>query len=525
MKFWKVKFHGAIILLFLLLTSCQKNQVNSGSMLRLNFQEGDLPSLHPHLIEGHLRGHVLASMIYEGLTELNEEGKAELRGAQRITISQDQKHYTIELRKLRWSDGSPLTAHHYEKAWKQALEPTADCPEANLFYVIKNAKEAKQSEISLDHVGIKAVNDSTLQVELAYPAPFFLQLLAQPIFSPVTREMTEPTRFNGPFIVEKWSHNQFLSLKPNPFFWDSQGISLSKIEIYFVTDASTAQAMYERKEIDFLGEPITRLSNEAVLYYQKRGELQQKFPDRFFWIFFNTAISPFHNVSFRQAFSYALDRQKITEHILLGDLPLNTPFPKHISRSGNSVQTDLEKAKSLFEVGLTQLGYTRQSLPAISLSYFNDVPGFKELAEYCKETWEKVFQIPIAMEGMEWNVFFSYIQTGQFQMGGFSQSALYLVSIEFLQRFVSKNHENLSKWTSPAFQAKINQIQLTTNQQYREHMLQEAEEMLLDEMPMIPVCAHTHFYICDGKWKGLRFDPSGAVNFSRVYIEKADANE
>jgi hypothetical protein len=71
------------------------------------------------------------------------------------------------------------------------------------------------------------------------------------------------------------------------------------------------------------------------------------------------------------------------------------------------------------------MGCTRETLQPITLSYFNDIPSFKQLAEYCKETWEKVFQIPIRMEGMEWNVFFSYVQRGQFQIGGYSLSALY----------------------------------------------------------------------------------------------------
>jgi oligopeptide transport system substrate-binding protein len=521
MGYWKITFRWAIVILVSLLTCCQKQNENGGLVLRLNFQEGDLPSLHPHLIEGHLRGHVLTSLIFEGLTALNEKGEVELRGAKEITVSQDQKNYTIKLRQLVWSDGSPLTAHHYEKAWKQAISPAADCPEADLFYVIKNAKEAKQGEIPVDFVGVKALDDALLQVELAHPAPYFLQLLAQPIFAPVVREKAEPTRFNGPFMVEEWSRNKFLNLKPNPFFWNPEEIELSKIEIFFVTDASTALAMYERKEIDFIGEPITRLTNEAVLHYQKNGELQQEFPDRFFWIFFNTERPPFQNVSLRKAFSYALDRQQIAEHILLGDLPLNTPFPAHLSRAVNPVQTNLAKAKALFEEGLSQMGYTRNTLPPITLSYFNDVPGFKQLAEYCKEAWEKVFQIPILMEGSEWNVFFSNIQNGQFQIGGYSLSALYLDPIEFLQRFEHKDNVNISKWTSPAFQAKILQIQTATNHQQREHLLREAEEMLLNEMPIIPVCAHAHFYAHDEKWKGLRFDPSGSINFSRAYVESA----
>ncbi|MFZ0564952.1 MAG: ABC transporter substrate-binding protein, partial [Chlamydiales bacterium] len=304
--------------------SCQKKE--NLNVLNLNFQEGDLPSIHPHHLEDHSRGCVLALLLYEGLTSTNEEGKVELRGAREVHISDDQTLYTFTLHSRVWSDGTPLTAYHYEKAWKQAIAPDSDCLRADLFYIIKNGMEAKKAELPLDHFGVHAIDDHTLQVELSFPVPYFLRLLAEPIFLPVLKDEKDPKYFNGPFLIKEWVRDERLCLERNPYFWDHKQISLANINISFVTDPNTVLHIYEKNAIDFIGEPLCRLSNEAMINLQKKGVLKTQYPTRFFWVFFNTEKAPFHNSKIRQALSTAISRQLITNHILAGDTPLYTLF-------------------------------------------------------------------------------------------------------------------------------------------------------------------------------------------------------
>ncbi len=173
--------------------------------LKIDFQEGDLTSLHPHELIIYLRGISIGKTLFEGLTRMDEQGKAQLAGAQSVDISRNGLFYIFKLRENHWSDGTPVTAIQYESAWKEALSPVSFCKRAELLYMVKNAAEAKRGEVPLDAIGIKALDDQTLFIELARPSPHFLELLAQPICAPL-KNPSEKTisHFNGPFLLDKW---------------------------------------------------------------------------------------------------------------------------------------------------------------------------------------------------------------------------------------------------------------------------------------------------------------------------------
>src|SRR5262245_49050354 len=119
-------------LIFMTATCCSQKAQQKQNHLRLNFTDGDVPSLHPHLLIPHARGRTLSNLLFEGLTRTDSSGKVVLAGAEKMEVSRDQKRYTFTLRDQKWSDGSIVTADHYVAAWKSALGPGADCPCANL---------------------------------------------------------------------------------------------------------------------------------------------------------------------------------------------------------------------------------------------------------------------------------------------------------------------------------------------------------------------------------------------------------
>src|SRR5262249_30682075 len=156
------------------LFSCQKTpELKSIETLRFNILSGEPPSLHPHLNGGHLPSRCLGRLLYECLTRINEQGEPEPAGAESIAISSDSMHYTFYLRKSMWSDGTPVTAFQYENAWKQAMSQDSLCARPEMFYMIKNAKEIKKGALSLSAAGVKAIDERTLAVDLAFPSPFF----------------------------------------------------------------------------------------------------------------------------------------------------------------------------------------------------------------------------------------------------------------------------------------------------------------------------------------------------------------
>ncbi|MFZ0565030.1 MAG: peptide ABC transporter substrate-binding protein [Chlamydiales bacterium] len=512
------KRNCAILFFFsLIFVSCNNQHEKSTQTLRLNFQEGDMPSLHPHLLEGEMKGRVLGKALFEGLTRINSEGEAEFAGAESVEISPSKTQYTFKLRDHKWSDGSAVTAFEYEKAWKQAISPTSDCTRADLFYVIKGAEEAKNGALPLSEVGIHALDKKTLSVELTFPAPYFIKLIASPIFAPIIRDKTEPTRFNGPFKVGKWTRDTLLVLKANPFFWDHDKVSLSEIEIQMIGDPLTSFLMYEKQEVDWTGNPISRLSSEMIFQLQEKGELQNRSVARALWIYINTSHPYLASSKIRQALSLSIDRSLISEHIYPGNPPLYQPLPYSLSLYPNLFSdNNLTQAKKLFEEGLKEIKFDKETFPPLTLIY-HFTAGRKPLAEYLKETWEKTFGIQVHLKGTEGSVFCRNLEKGTFQMGMRGESALYPDPSELLERFASITTANFSQWEHPMYQEKLNLARNLPDR--RTQYLREAEEFLFEQMPIIPVCNFNALYAHNPKLKGYVFDHNGCVDFRWAYFE------
>ncbi|MFZ0564813.1 MAG: peptide ABC transporter substrate-binding protein [Chlamydiales bacterium] len=517
MKVLSKKIWAVALFLLLIVIGCQNQSEKDSQTLHLNFQEGDVPTLHPHLLEGHMRGRILGKALFEGLTRINSKGEAEFAGAESVEISSSKTEYTFILRDNKWSDGSAVTAFQYEKAWKQAIAPSSDCRWADLFYVIKGAEKAKKRTLPLSEVGIKALDEKTLFVELAFPTPYFLKLIASPLFAPVIREETEPARFNGPFKLGKWKKNDLLVLKANPFFWDSDKVSLREIEIQMVDDPHTSFLMYEKQNIDWIGNPFCNLTSEMVIQLQGKGELQAKSVARTLWVYINTSHPLLSTSKIRQALSLSIDRSLIAKHIYPGNSPLYQPLPLCLSLCPNLFSdNNLKQAKRLFEEGLKEIKSTREEFPILTLSYPNTI-GRKSLAEYLKETWEKTFGIQVHLEGMEWNVFLSDLEKGAFQIGMSSASALYPDPSELLERFISIKASNFSQWVHPVYQEKLKLAKKFPDQ--RRRYLREAEELLFEQMPFIPVYNYNALYVHNPRLKGYVLDHNGCVDFRWAYFE------
>ncbi|MFZ0566259.1 MAG: peptide ABC transporter substrate-binding protein [Chlamydiales bacterium] len=517
MKTLYIKMWATMLFLSLFFISCSNQSEKGTQILHLNFQEGDVPTLHPHLLEGHIRGRALGKALFEGLTRFNSEGKAELAGAESVKISSSKTQYTFILRDHKWSDGSAVTAFQYEQAWKQAIAPFSKCTWADLFYVIQGAEKAKKGILPLSEVGIKALDKKTLSVELTFPTPYFLKLIASPLFAPVIFDGVEPTRFNGPFKVDKWERNNLLVLKANPFFWDSSKVSLSRIEIQMVSDPHTAFLMYEKQKIDWIGNPFCNLTPEMVIQLQGKGELQTKSVARALWVYINTLHPYLVSSKIRQALSLSLDRSLIANHIFPGNSPLYQPLPTSLSLSPNLFSdNNLRQAKRLFEEGLKEIKATREEFLPLTLSYPNTA-GRKSFAEYLKETWEKAFGIQIYLKGSEWNVFLDHLEKGKFQLGMSFASALYPDPSELLERFGSIKTANFSQWEHPIYQEKLRLAMKLPDQRTR--YLREAEELLFEQMPFIPICSSNALYVHHPKLKGYVFDHNGCVDFRWAYLE------
>ncbi len=513
---WKVIKRGIILFVLFFSTSCQNKQDKTVNTLKINFQEGDLPSLHPHALMIYLRGISIAKNLYECLTRIDTQGQIQLAGAKSVDVSPDGLKYTFTLRDNRWSDGTLVKASHYEKAWKEALSPDSNCSRSDLLYMIRNAVEAKKGFVPLDTVGVKALDDKTLAVELAYPSPFFLELVAQPIAAPlISPQQKEQHIFNGPFLVDAWKHGDCITLKQNPHFWDKNRISLKQIDIYLVQDPMTSYSMFEKKQIDWIGMPLSPLSSELIIQLKKEGSLRSHPVDRAFWVFLNTQHRALSSPSIRQALSLAIDRQAITEHILIGGKPLLKPLPSALLPlpSQTILKKDLSEAQTRFDQGLQELGIEKKGLPPIVISYSQQA-NRKQLAEYLQQVWSQTFGIPVRVETQEWNILRCNLEKGDYEICGVFEAAFYKDPMELLEKMTALTSNNFPKWVSAPFVEKVVLAKQQTNPKQRMQLLSEAEHILMEQMPFIPICSDELIFSHAPELKGYAFDYVGAIDFS-----------
>lgn len=489
--------------------------------LKIDFQEGDLPSIHPHDVLIYLRGLSIVKTMYEGLTRIDASGAAALSGAKSLEVSPDRLHYTFTLRSNSWSNGAPVTAYHYENAWKEALSPASTCPHAELLYMIKNAKEAKTGAVPLESVGIRAIDAMTLVVDLAIPSPFFLEVCAQPICAPLLYpQKKEIAAFNGPFMVSRWEKGNLLQLQPNPYFWNRKNVLLSQIDVYMIQDVNTAYSFFTEGKIDYIGVPLCNLTAEQITRLKEKKTLKSCPIDRVFWIHLNTKHPSLSSLWIRKALGMALQRQTITTHIFPGGNPLLTPLPANLlpfSKLG-APKEDLAAARKLFDQGLQELGFTKDTFPPLIITYSQQA-NRKQMAEYLQECWKSAFGIRVRLESKDWNTLRNHLTKGLFEISFTYAAPYYKDPIELLDYFSTLGSCNFSQWLNPAFSEKIEAARKEKEFRKRTLILGEAEQILMEQMPIIPVCTDRIMYATHPKLKGYVYDCLGAIDFSYASLE------
>lgn len=497
-------------------TSKQQTQV-----LRINFQDGDPPSLNPH-VGIDLRCRSLQKALYEGLTRLNLSGVPELAAAQKVDISSSKREYRFFLRPLQWSNGEKVTAYHFESAWKKALNPTSPCLRPDLFYVLKNAKRAHCGEINMNEIGVRAENDQILHVSLENPSPYFLELIAHPIFFPLYSTTEEPTVFNGPFVLRSWVRDQSMSLVRNPFYWDAHQVHLSEVNIRIIRDPYHALDLYERGEIDWIGNPFSVIPTDSLSKHKETGHLKSKDVLGISWLYCNTNYLPLSSANIRKALAYAIDRQKICEEELIGQTPYRSPLPKSLSlikedelyRDG-----DLDTARCLFFKGLKELNLTIDSFPPLVFLH-SHIPGQLQLARSIQKQWEEGFGITVKLVQVEWNTLSSLFDSRHFHIGSCFRHFFYRDPLYIFNLFKEPtNVHNASGWKNEAFRTIVAQANEASSLNVRQSLLHQAETILIDEMPVIPTHLTTYQFLLNDKLKGISICHSGDVDFKWVYFE------
>ncbi|TGV09253.1 peptide ABC transporter substrate-binding protein, partial [Mesorhizobium sp. M00.F.Ca.ET.186.01.1.1] len=201
-------------------------------VLRLNLHS-EPPTADPGLSEDTTSAAIIRA-TFDGLTRIGQDGKPQMAAAEKVEVSEDMLTYKFTIRDAKWSNGEPVTAKDFEYAWKRALDPATGANYAYQLYYVKNGEKANKKEAKLDDVGVKALDDKTLEVKLENPTPFFLELTAFPTYFPVNEKVISANAKwageakthvgNGPFKMESWEHKSKLVLVKNDNYWDKDTV-------------------------------------------------------------------------------------------------------------------------------------------------------------------------------------------------------------------------------------------------------------------------------------------------------------
>ena len=502
------------VLLSLLLFACESKE-SSQDTLRINIEKPP-ETLDPREARDTRTFNVL-KMLFEGLTREAPDGSIELALAEKIDSSTQHTTFIFHLRESKWSNGLPLTAEDFVYAWTSLLSPNFPAPYANLLYCIKNAQAIKTGKKPLSELGLKVLTSHSFEVTMETPTPYFTKLISTPPFFPVPANGFKPTPqnfiSNGPFTLNSYEEFDCIEVEKNPHYWESHKTQIDAIQMYMVSEP-TEQAMFDNGLLHWSGSPITSIPTEALPSLLKKHELSTLPALGTQYISCNVLQPPLNNPNIRQALSYAVNRQAYIDHVLqgkqvaaLGFLPpsiavANAPFFK---------DNDSKRAQELL---------LHLDVPPLTLSYIAEERNAK-LAQTLQQQWKNALGLDIQLRALEQKNFIETVKKGDYDLAISSWIGDFADPVNFLELFLyADSLLNKCNWENKNYQTLLKKAQLSENNDERSQYFLEAETLLMQEMPILPVNFYTFNYRVSPKIKNAYLSPNGQVDFKRASLHQ-----
>ncbi|MGU3566618.1 peptide ABC transporter substrate-binding protein [Paenibacillus sp. D51F] len=500
------------------------------------------PTLDPALMQDNVSGTV-AGGLFEGLTKTDKNGEIVGGMAEKWDVSEDGKTYTFHIRQgSKWSTGNPVTAHDFEFSWKRTLDPKAatPAPYAYQLYYLAGAEEYNTGKGSVDAVGVKAIDDNTLEVKLKNPTTYFLSLQTFYTYFPVDKVAAEKDpnwaneaatfSSNGPFKLAAWKHNDSVELAPNDGYYGKADVKLQKIQFSMIADSNTEFNSFNTGKLDWAGAPTGTIPLPQLAKLRKENDpsLQIKDTANTYFYIFNQSKKPFNNAKVRKALSMAIDRQLLIDRVVSGgQKPAFGFVPPSITGESKSFREetqdayfkeDVAQAKTLLAEGLKEEGMA--SFPATTL-LFNTSDAHKQIAEAVVDMWKTNLGIEVKPEVQEWKVFLKNRTALNYDIARAGWGADYNDAMTFLDLYVTGGGNNDIGHKNPEFDKLIKDAYASPVQADRVKMMAQAEKILIeDEMAVMPIYYYTSSELVNPKVKDVIMDYAGNINYNNGYIEK-----
>ena len=473
-------------------------------------------TLDPHQAESVPSANILRD-LFEGLTTEAPAGDIIPGAAIRWNISRDARTYTFYLRRdMLWSNGDPLTADDFVFSLRRAASPATASPSASMLLPIQNAREVLANELPVEDLGIALLDKYTLQITLTGPTPYFLGLLTHPVAYPVNRknleefgdEFSRPDKLvsNGAYVLRDWKHRVSIELEKNPLYREAENTIVDHVIFMPIEDVSVEVTQFRSGALDWTNE----VPNNQFAW------LQRNYPDELvispwmgsYFFGFNLEVEPLvQNPDLRQALSFAIDRQIITDKVTqFGEQPSFALVPPGIEDyipfvpeyADWTQEQRNEEARRLYEL----VGYSHENPLRTEIRY-NSSENHKKIALAIASMWKQVLGVNTSLVNEEFRVFLQNRQqkviTQVFRAGWISD---YNDPYSFLELFRTGDGRNDYGYSNSIFDAVLDEVATERIRARRSRLMFEAERILLSDFAVIPIYSYVTKRLVDQHLKG-----------------------
>ena len=473
--------------------------------------------LDPHQVSGVLESNIIRG-LFEGLCveHQKEDGVATEGVAKTWTPNDDFTEWTFDLRDdAKWSDGEPVTAEDFLFAFQRILTPELASDYSFMLYYIEGAEAFHKGETS-DFSTVKATapDPHTLKVKLRGPLPFLPELTKHYTWFPVPKHTVlkhgaiddpfnpwaseENIVSNGAFKLKTWRFNDHIEVERNPYYWDKANVGLNGIRYLPVKNLYTEARMFFNHQLHITYTLPPELIEVAKKEYPDNYRNELYLGTRFMRV--NIDRPGVNDVKVRQALSIALDTQTLIDSVLQGgQKPAYSIVPPNGSyRTPKMVEYSPEKAKQL----LAEAGYPEgEGFPELNL-LTTDQETAKRMAEAYQAMWKEVLGITVGIRQMEWTSYLTTMFAEDYDSAASGWIGDYLDPTTFLDMWVKDGGNNNTNWSSEEYEALLHKAENTADRDERYRVLEQAEQLMMSERPILPVYWYTRNYLVNDDVEG-----------------------
>ena len=436
----------------------------------------------------------------------------------------------------KWSDGVAITAYDFEYSLKRLANPETGSGYAWILSFIKNADDVMYNGLALDEMGVKALDEKTLQIELSYVAPYFLSLIGSSgQFAPIRQDVVEQygqdfaatadkNVYSGPYKLVS-TENRVIVFEPNEYYWNKDAVNFDRVELSIVENSDTQLAMYENGELDYVLIPTAQVANYTS--DARHGEFVNGNTD---WMYINCKDPQLSNKNLRLAMNYALSR---VAYNMLANNGVYQPFNgavcnivsglngKYFSEmyADNRIfplEGDQEKAQEYLKLAMEELGVSNPADIVLELTS-TDAESTKKICEVVQNLLQTSLGITINIRQVTYNEIYSKVfpeHDYQFGYGGWGPD--YDDPYTYLELFYGPHPNNYSNYDNAEVNALLEQAKVDPDEASRMDALGKAEEIILSEGALLPLQMRTAHYLLDEDLTGIHFY-YGCVNIIWAY--------